>query len=239
MELKNKVAVVTGAGRGIGRSIAERLAGEGCRVVLVSRTQSQLDEVAERIRSRGGEALPLSADLGLVSETKRIMETVRKEYGTVHVLINNAGILKSTPFMEIEEEEWDRTYAVNVKAPLFLGQEAIRMMSSNGGGYIINIASTAALDVPAGLASYGSSKMALAAMSQAMYKTGQEHGVKVSVIHPGMTDTQMLRDFNPSVDSEKWMKPEDISELVLYLLSQSKRIVIREITPWAAEHDSI
>lgn len=239
MELKGKIAVVTGAGRGIGRCIAERLAAEGCRVALVSRTQNQLNEVAAYIRSKGGEAIPIAADLGLVSETRRIMETVRNEYGSTHILINNAAILKPTPFMEIEEEEWDSTYAVNVKAPLFLGQEALRTMSTNGGGYIINIASTAALDVPAGLASYGSSKMALTAMSQAMYQEGKKHGVKVSVIHPGMTDTQMLRSFDPPVDSKKWMKPDDISDLVIYLLTQPKRIVIREITPWAAGHDQI
>ncbi|MCK4516153.1 MAG: SDR family oxidoreductase, partial [Spirochaetaceae bacterium] len=131
------------------------------------------------------------------------------------------------------------TFAVNLKAPFFLSQEAIRMMSSHRDGYIINISSTAALQVPGGLASYGTSKMALAALSEAMYQVGKEHGIKVTVIYPGMTDTKMLRDFEPPVDPEKWMKPEDISNAVVFLLRQSKRVVIKELTPWAAGHDQI
>lgn len=239
MELSGKVAVVTGAGRGIGRDIAERLAAEGCKVVLVSRTQSQLEEVADTIRASGGEAFPVAADIGEVSETRRIMDSVRIEFGTVNVLINNAAILRPTAFLEIDEDEWDATLAVNLKAPYFLSREAMQMMSSHRDGYIINISSTAALQVPAGLASYGTSKMALAALSEAMYQAGKEHGVKVTVIYPGMTDTKMLRDFEPPVDPDKWMNPEDISNAVVFLLTQSKRVAIKEMTPWAAGYDRI
>lgn len=239
MVLKGKVAVVTGAGRGIGRNIAERLAAEGCRVVLVSRTESQIAEVAEIIRSNGGDAFPVAADIGIVSETRRVMDLVRSQLGTVHVLINNAAVLSATPFLEVDEDEWDATLAVNLKAPYFLSQQAIQMMSSYREGYIINISSTAALQVPAGLATYGTSKMALAGLSEAMYQAGKEHGVKVTVIYPGMTDTKMLRDFEPPVDPEKWMMPEDISNAVVFLLSQSTRVAIKEVTAWAAQFDQI
>lgn len=239
MNLENKVALVTGAGRGIGRTIAEKLAAEGCSVVLVSRTQKELQIVAESIQARGGSAIALSADLGSISEIRRVMETVRREYGTLHVLVNNAAVLRATPFMEIQEEEWDSTLAINLKAPFFLSQEAIGMMERHREGYIINISSTAALEVPAALASYGTSKMALAALSQALYQVGKERGVKVSVIYPGMTDTRMLRDFNPPVEPDKWMRPDDISDIVIFLLRQSDRVVLRELTPWATRHDQI
>lgn len=104
---------------------------------------------------------------------------------------------------------------------------------------VINISSTAALQVPGALTSYGTSKVGLIGLSQALYETAKEYGVKVSVIYPGMTDTEMLRDFNPPVDPNRWMLPEDIVGCILFLLKQSDRVVVRDIVPWAARHDKI
>ncbi len=106
-------------------------------------------------------------------------------------------------------------------------------------GYIINISSTAALEVPPGIAAYGISKLAMVGLTQAMYEVGKDFGVKVSAIYPGMTDTEMLRGFSPPVDPEKWMRPEDISDCVIFLLKQSDRMVIKDIIPWARRHDKI
>lgn len=239
MDLNGKVAIVTGAGRGIGRAISKALVAEGATVVLVARSADQLRSLAHEIDRGGGNAYALPADLGVISETRRIVEWVMDDLGRLDVLINNAAVLQSTPLLDVSESEWDKTFAVNVKGSFFLSQHALRVMADSGDGYIINVSSTAALQVPAALATYGTSKMALAAVSEALYQEGKNHGVKVSVLYPGMTDTEMLRGFNPPVDPEKWMKPTDISETVLFLLKQSGRVVVKEITPWATRHDRI
>ena len=112
-------------------------------------------------------------------------------------------------------------------------------MKEKRSSYIINISSTAALYVPATLTTYGASKKAMIGMNEALYETAKEYGVKVSIIYPGMIDTEMLRGFNPPVEASKWMQPEDMMDCVLFLLKQSERMVVKEITPWAAKHDQI
>ena len=112
-------------------------------------------------------------------------------------------------------------------------------MEKQKSGYIINISSTAALCVPPGIAAYGISKLGMSGLTQALYETAKKSKVKVSIIYPGMTDTQMLRGFNPPVDPEKWMLPEDISDCVVFLLKLSDRVIIKELTPWAVKHDQI
>lgn len=129
--------------------------------------------------------------------------------------------------------------SVNLKAVFLLSQAALRVMKDGGLGYIINISSTAALEVPARASAYGISKLGVKGLTQALYETGKECGVKVSVIYPGMTDTKLLRDINLPVDTGCWMLPEDIAGCVLFLLKQSDRIVIRELIAWAARHDKI
>jgi short-subunit dehydrogenase len=112
-------------------------------------------------------------------------------------------------------------------------------MREKRSGYIINISSTAAIQVPGTLTTYGTSKKALVGLSEALYEAAKEYGVKVSIIYPGMTDTEMLRGFNPPVPPDRWMKTDDLVGCVLFLLEQSERVVIRDLVPWAARHDKI
>jgi 3-oxoacyl-[acyl-carrier protein] reductase len=239
MDLANKVAIITGAGRGIGREVALSLAAEGVRVVLVSRTASQLDQVADQINSSGGAALALPIDLGSPGSTEKIIEKTLDAYKGIDLLINNAAVLFATDYTDVTEEEWDLVMNINLKAPFFLSQKTLPEMKKRGGGYIINISSTAALTVPPGIATYGISKKAVIGLSEALYEKAKEYNVKVSVIYPGMTDTEMLRGFNPPVSSDKWMKTEDIVGCIMFLLKQSERVVVKEVTPWSTGHDKI
>ena len=239
MELNKKTAIITGSGRGIGKDIALTLAEEGCNVVITSRTKDQLDMVSERLKELNADFLSLPLDLSKKEDIDVLVDTTLKEFKSVDILINNASVLFAGPFLELSEEEWDKTFDVNLKAVFLLSQKALKLMCENKSGYIINISSTAAIEVPPVIAAYGISKLAVSGLSQVLYETGKEHGVKVSTIYPGMTDTEMLRSFNPPVDSKKWMMPEDITGCVMFLLKQSERVVIKDMVPWAAKHDQI
>jgi NAD(P)-dependent dehydrogenase (short-subunit alcohol dehydrogenase family) len=239
MDLKNKTAIITGAGRGIGKDIAMRLAEEGCKVVLVSRTGKQLLKVKKDIEDSGGTALVLPVDISKDGSIPDIIDKTAKAFGSIDILVNNAAVLYASDILDVSEEEWDRTMDINLKSAFFLSQKALEVMIDQKSGHIINISSTAALEVPPGIAVYGISKLAMTGLTQAMYETGKEHGVKVSAVYPGMTDTEMLRGFDPPVDPDKWMKPEDISDCIVFLLKQSDRMVVKEIIPWARRHDKI
>jgi NAD(P)-dependent dehydrogenase (short-subunit alcohol dehydrogenase family) len=239
MDLKNKVAVVTGAGRGMGKVIAESLAAEGCKLVVVSRTESQVREVERGITTGGGECLSLVLDLADRRSAARVIPAALERFGSLDILVNNAGVLTGTPLLEVTADEWDHVLAVNLTAAFILSQAALREMAKRKSGYIINISSTAALQVPAHLTTYGTSKKALLGFTEALYENAKPLGVKVSVILPGMTDTEMLRNANPPVPRGHWMGPHDIAGCVLFLLRQSDKVVVREIVPWATLHDEI
>ena len=150
MDLGGKTAVVTGAGRGIGRATALSLAREGCRVVPVSRTEDELKEVEREIRDAGGEACAVTADITRPEDIDRIIETVVDTYHSLEILINNAGTHVATPFLDIGEREWNENMNTNLKAMLFLSQAALRIMQKQRQGYIINISSPLPCRFPPG-----------------------------------------------------------------------------------------
>lgn len=238
MDLNGKVAVITGAGRGIGQDIAVNLAREGCRVALVGRTLSALEATGAKCAAFG-EALVLALDLSRLGDCKKAIPETLKSFGTVDILINNAAMITKTPYLDVPDEEWELAMNTNVRSAFKLSQDALKVMKAKGAGYIINISSTVALGVPKYHTTYGVSKHAMVGLSEALWENAKEHGVKVSTIFPGMTDTPMLRSCEPSVAEENWMQPQDISDCVLFLLKLSERVIVKELVPWAARHDQI
>ena len=241
MDLDNKVAIITGAGRGIGKDISIALAKENCNVVLVSRTEAQLKDAINEIKKSDvkSKAIYIAADLSLKQDIDKVVQKTLEHFGNIDILINNAAFLSSSSFFDLSEEIWDKTLDINLKSVFLLSQKVMEIMVKNKTGYIINISSTAALQVPPTIAVYGISKKALIGLSEVLYEIGKESNVKVSTIFPGMTDTEMLRSFNPPVEHSKWMLPADITDCVLFLLKQSDRVVVKEIIPWASKHDQI
>lgn len=242
MKLAGKVAIVTGAGRGIGRAIALDLAREGCHVVITSRTQTDLESVAAEITALGVRALPLPLDLALAASIETLVARTVADFGTIDILVNNAAVLYASPLLSAGVEEWDKTMTVNLRCVFLLSQKVLALMKERRSGYIINISSVGALGAKPDVAAYCVSKSGLVALSQSLYTVAKEFGVKVSTVYPGVTDTDMVREANQDGalgGPELWMQPEDIANCVLFLLKQSARVVVKDLVPWAVRYDRI
>src|SRR5690606_7046404 len=166
--LQGKTALITGAGKGIGRAIALALAAEGVQVALLSRTKSQLEEVATEIRSNGGKAIVVTANVGTKSEVDTAVADVQNQLGPIDILINNAGIGKFGKFMELSPEEWQNIIQVNLMGVYYVTRAALPAMIERQTGDIINISSTAGLRGGAVTSAYSASKFAVIGLSESL-----------------------------------------------------------------------
>jgi 3-oxoacyl-[acyl-carrier protein] reductase len=240
--LKNKVALVTGAGRGIGKAIALDLAREGCHVAVTARNAAALAGVVREARKLGVKAIEIALDLAEEKNIGRIVDDTVAALGPIDFLVNNAAVLIPAQMTDVTLADWDHTMTVNLRSVFLLSQRVLRQMIERRTGYIVNISSTVAHGVKQEVAAYGVSKCGLVGLSQALYAAGKPFGVRVSTVYPGVTDTPMLRSHNEGNavgTPDLWMLPEDISYCVLFLLKQSPRMVVKEITPWAVQYDRI
>jgi len=195
MRLKDKVAIVTGAARGIGRAIALGFAGEGAIVVVNDcRSDGQAEEVVQKIRASGGKGSFVQADVCELSQHEQLVSAAVHEFGGLDILVNNAGVEFREPFLESKPETWERTLAVNLKGAYFLSQKAAKVMSRSGKGRIINIASVHA-DVPLQERSiYSISKSGMAMLAKSLALELAKQGITVNAIAPGAILTAMNRE---------------------------------------------
>jgi len=226
--LKGKVALVTGAGRGIGKAISLMLAQSGYRVILAARSRDQLEEVHREIRDRGGEALVVAADLTRDEDIQQLVETSRS-WGTVDILINNAGWGKRAPVVKGNIDDWDRTFRVNLRAPMILAKQLLPNMIAKGEGAVINVGSVSGKSGEANGAAYSASKFGLIGFTQSLYEEVREHGIKVSVILPGFVDTPLIPP-NRQLDRSKMIQADDIAQAVHYVLTSPPTCCPVEIT---------
>ena len=240
--LEGKIALITGGGRGIGKSVALAFAREGADIVITARTDAQLNAVAEEIRSLGRSCVAVAADILVDKDVERVFKDAFDEFGRVDILVNNAGIAIDGPFVEISMEDWDRTINVNLRGAALCAKAALSDMLKRGEGVIINIASAAGLRGLPGNAAYSASKGGLIAMSHAVADELRGSGVRVNVICPGPIETEMLmqsklRDFLLK-NKESLLPPEDIAGAALYLASDlsgglnSQVITVRNTNRW-------
>ena len=227
--LDGKVAIVTGAGRGIGRATALMLAGAGCRVVLTARTQEQLEQVEQEIGNRGGQAISVPADLTRDDDIECLVAAAQKTFATVDILINNAGWGKRAPVVRADVEDWDQTFRVNLRAPMVLAKLLLPPMIAKGDGAVINIGSVSGKTGEANGAAYSASKFGLIGFTQSLYEEVREHGIKVAVILPGFVDTPMIPP-NRQIDRSKMIQPDDIAQAVHYVLTSPATCCPVEIT---------
>ncbi len=227
--LKGKVAIVTGAGRGIGRAISLMLGASGCRVALAARTRVQLEETQNEIERQGGEALSVPTDLTRDDEIRRLVETTAQHWGPVDILINNAGWGKRASVARARIEDWDLTIKVNLRAPMILAQMVLPQMIAKGDGAVINIGSVSGKSGDANASGYAASKFGLIGFTQSLYEEVREHGVKVSVILPGFVDTPLIPETR-QIDRSKMIRPEDIAQAVHFVLTSSAHCCPVEIT---------
>jgi len=186
-----RVAIVTGASRGIGRAIATRLAADGRHVVLAARSQGPLDELKSEIESAGGQAATLAVDVGDRAAFAAAIDRVVKETGRLDVLVNNAGITRDGLIMRMTDEQWDEVIAVNLTSAFTACRAAARSMMKNRFGRIVNIASTSGVVGNAGQANYAAAKAGLIGLTRTLARELGSKGVTANVIAPGFIETDM------------------------------------------------
>jgi 3-oxoacyl-[acyl-carrier protein] reductase len=227
--LQGKVAIVTGAGRGIGRAISLSLARARCRVVLAARSDEQLAAVEGEIRREDGEAIPVRADLTQGDDIAALVERTVKTWSTVDILVNNAGWGRKASIVKGNPEDWEQTLKVNLRAPMLLTRLVLPILIAKGSGAIINIGSISGKSGEANSSAYAASKFGLIGFTQSLYEEVREHGIKAAVILPGFVDTPLIPP-NRQLDRGKMIRAEDIAEAVLFVLGSSPECCPVEIT---------
>ena len=235
MKLENKVAIVTGGGRGIGKATAMALAREKVKVVVVSRTLSEIESVAREIRKNGQEALAIRADVSNKASVDSMVNKTLEHFGKVDILVNNAGIAIHNPIPKIREEDWDLSIAVNLKGVFLCTQAVFSHMCDQGYGHIVNVSSLAGKHGNANFGAYTAAKFGVMGFTETTHNEGIPYGVKATVVCPGPVDTKMRRD-NHEEDRTKIMQPEDIADVILFIISQPVRAHVLEVVVSAPLH---
>jgi len=224
--LDGRVALVTGGSRGIGRAIALAFAEAGADVAVSSRKLPDLEQVAEEIKAAGRKGLAVSSHIAKPEESGNLVETVKKEFGRIDILVNNAATNPYTgPLIDAEEWAWDVTMNVNLKGPFVLSQLVARVMRDQGGGSIINIASTAGIN-PSMLHIYSVTKAALIMLTRVMAMEWGKHNIRANAIAPAMIKTRFSEVLWKGTPAEDTIAlPEDVAGAALYLASDASRYV--------------
>jgi NAD(P)-dependent dehydrogenase (short-subunit alcohol dehydrogenase family) len=225
LNIQGQAAIITGGGTGIGRGIALALGGAGVKTVLCGRRLGPLEEAAAVVRSAGGEALPVQADVSVEADTKQLVDTVLKNFGRLDILVNNAGVGGGDEIHRHDPDDWNAVLDVNLRGPFLMARAALPHMRSQRGGHIINISSESGLEFYPGDGAYGVSKHALNALGEYIQRENQEFGIRVNTICPGMVVSEMTEN-SPGLDHSKCLYPEDIADLVLWLLTRRPNVKI-------------
>jgi NAD(P)-dependent dehydrogenase (short-subunit alcohol dehydrogenase family) len=231
-DLKGKVALITGASKGIGEAMAHIFAHYGAKVVVNSRRQDAVDAVAAEIRKNGGEAIGIAGQVGNMDDLKQVFDKTIAAYGRLDILVNNAatnpvyGAIENT-----EPDVFDKIMSVNVKAPFELSKLAMPLMAKNGGGSIINISSIGGVRPEAGLGIYSVSKAALISLTNSLAKEWGQYNIRVNAICPGLIKTKFskalwqddktLKRFTQHLPLKRMGTPEDLAGLALFLASDA------------------
>lgn len=230
LDLKGKKAIVTGAGSGIGKSIALALSKAGADLLICGRNEEKLLKTAEEAQG-DGRIILCPADLTKEEAVESVVDSAAADLGGLDFLINNAGLAHNMPFQEISTDLFDTIMATNVRAPFLLCKHALEYLKASGYGTIINICSVVAHKGYPYQAAYAASKHALYGFSKSMANELYKDNVRVHVICPGGVYTEMVKETRPDLDASGLMVPEDIADLVLYFLEhRSTNGVVDEIS---------
>jgi len=222
MKLAGKVAIVTGAGRGIGRATSLVFAREGADVVAVARTQSEIEAVASQVRARGRRALALPTDLSEESQIEAMVHKTLEEFGRIDILVNNAAAPAQHPVVEMPTEAWHYVINVNLTAPFLACRAVLRPMIRQRSGSIVNVSSRAAKVGRVRRSAYCASKAGLVAFTMALAKEVEEYNIRVNALLPGPVNTKMLGD-EPQILKERILLPEAVADPILFLACDDSR----------------
>ena len=224
-QLDRQVALVTGGGSGIGRAIAIALAAEGAAVSICGRRREPLEAARAFIEANGGTGIAIPTDVSLDSQVQRLVEATTDSLGPIDILVNNAAIGGGGAIHEHAVEVWDRVLDVNLRGPFLLARAVLPGMRERKRGHLLNISSESGLEYYAGVGAYGVGKHALNALSEYIQRENQDLGIRVDTICPGMVVTEMTEG-SAGLDHAKCLYPEDIADLVLWLVTRRPNIKI-------------
>lgn len=233
-KLKGKNALITGAGKGIGKAIALALAAEGVNLALLARTEDDIINVAKEAKTFGVRAIPVVADVSSLESVNKASGKVFTNFDTIDILINNAGIGKFGKFLELEIKDWEQVIQVNLMGTYYVTRAFLPQMIEKNAGDIINISSTAGLRGAAITSAYSASKFAVLGLTESLMQEVRKHNIRVTALTPSTAATDMainlnLTDGNP----EKVMQPEDIAELIVSQLKLNRRVFVKDAGIWS------
>jgi len=241
MKLDGKVAIVTGSARGIGEAIAKRLAAEGAAVVINARNAEGANRVAQEIQERGGKAIAIKADVSKKAEVEDMVRETLDIFGAIHILVNNAGIIRRGSMLEMMEEDWDIVQSVNLKGTFLCTQAVLGQMMKQRYGKVINISSVAALGVKT-QAAYAAAKGGVISLTKVAAREAGPYGVNVNCIAAGRVITDLIyfgrtkEEADEAIEAGKEAtilgrvgKPEDIANLAFFLASDDSSFMSGQI----------
>jgi NAD(P)-dependent dehydrogenase (short-subunit alcohol dehydrogenase family) len=233
--LTGRVAIVTGASRGIGRAIAIALGRAGGNVALVGRQRSGLERTAEQVADVGGQSIPIAADITNSDDVHRMVETACEAFGRLDILVNNAGVYRSTPLLTTSDDDWDAVFDVNLRASFVCMRQVGRHLTEQGSGKIVNVASHWAFKGVPNFAAYSASKSALMALTRVAAVEWARHNVQVNAVAPGHIETDMSRELSDDpvlldkilkqIPARRIGRPDEVGELVAFLSSSASDYV--------------
>ena len=228
-EFANKVAIVTGAGQGMGKAVAERLAQGGSKIVVFDINSDQAEAAISSLNEYSSESMVVTGDVTKKEDVEKAVKDTVDRFGQGDILINNAGVLRPTAVIDIDEKEWDWVVAVNLKGTFLFSQAVLKIMRKNNWGRIVNFSSTAGKNISTvGGAHYTSAKAAILGFTRHLAKEEAGYGITVNSVCPGLIDTEMVRNTIDPVKTQKYAdsfpisrlgEPEEVAELVAFLCS--------------------
>jgi len=237
--LEGKVAAITGASSGIGEATARALAGEGAKVALVARRHDRLVALADEIEQQGGDALAIQADVSDHGKVEALTGQIKGQFGGLHILVNNAGLMLLGPVDGADTSEWRRMVEVNLLGLLWCTHAALPLLREGGGGDIVNVSSVAGRRADAGAAVYNLTKWGVTGFSEGLRQEALHSNVRVTCVEPGFVATELQgHNTNPIVQqaTERMreqigdvLEPEDIAQLIAFVVTRPERVSVNEV----------
>ena len=232
--LKGKIALVTGAGKGIGRAVALALANEGVHIGLIARTEKDLLSVAEELRFLGVKTSVATADVSEIESVNAAVVHIQEQLGNIDILINNAGTAKFGNFLELEPAEWENQIKINLFGVYYVTRAVLPQMIERKTGDIVNISSSAGLKGNALTSAYSASKFAVMGLTDSLMLEVRKHNIRVTALTPSTVVTDLAKSANLiNNNEEKLMHPEDFAELMVAHLKLNRRVFVKDASIWS------